>query len=183
MTTRHGTISDFCLKLTDLGLVLASLGVVIVYRFSPEENPGFVVDYLSERVKVTNAILGALLLLAWYGAFAAQGLYFSHRLSSRATELKEVARAIAICSVALFVAAGIGHWPTINFVTVSGFAVVSFALVVAVRLALRFNLGRLRARGHNVKTVVIVGCGARGQNFSPPRRRRHGLGSHVNGFP
>src|ERR1043165_4237096 len=104
MITRNGTISDFCLKLNDLSLLLLSLGVVIVFRYSPSSNPGFVVDYLSERVKVGNAMLGVVLMLSWYAAFAAQGLYTSHRLGSRSKELVEVARAIAICSVALLVA-------------------------------------------------------------------------------
>ena len=61
--------------------------------------------YLSSRVKVGNAILGVLLLICWYGAFAAQGLYVSHRLSSGLKELREVLRAIAICSIGLLVAA------------------------------------------------------------------------------
>src|ERR1044071_5285957 len=114
MTNPRGTISDFCLKLTDLSLTLLSLSAVIVFRYSPGQNPTFVLDYLSDRVKVTNAILGALLLLSWYAAFAAQGLYRSHRLSSRIEELAEIGRAIGICAVGLLVAAQFGRWPTIN---------------------------------------------------------------------
>src|SRR3954463_8234001 len=87
MITRNGTISDFCLKLNDLSLLVLSLGIVIVFRYSPSSSPTFVVDYLSQRVKVTNAMLGLVLLLSWYAAFAAQGLYTSHRLGSRTKEL------------------------------------------------------------------------------------------------
>ena len=87
MTARHGSISEFFLKLSDFSLMLISLGLTIVYRYAPGQNPTFVVDYLSERVKVTNAILGFLLLLSWYAAFAGQGLYISHRLSSIGGEL------------------------------------------------------------------------------------------------
>ena len=182
MTTRHGSISDFFLKLSDLSLVLISLGLMIVYRYAPEQNPGFVIDYLSQRVKVTNAILGALLILSWYAAFAAQGLYVSHRLSSLSKELKEIARAITICSVALLVAAHLGHWPTINALTVGGFGVLSLLLVGSVRLALRFNLRRLRERGHNVKSLVIVGGGARGRRFALQLRSRQDLGYKVIGY-
>src|ERR1051325_11866258 len=100
MVSRNGTISDFCLKVNDLSLLLLSLGLVIVFRYAPSSNPTFVVYYLSERVKVANAILGVLLVLSWYGAFAAEGLYTSHRLGSRSRELIEIARAIATWSVA-----------------------------------------------------------------------------------
>jgi len=182
MITRHGTISDFCLKVSDLSLLLTSLGVVVVFRFAPGENPTFVVDYLSERVKVTNAILGALLLFSWYAAFAAQGLYVSHRLTSRTKEVIEVARAIAICAVALLVAAQLGRWPTISLRTIAGFALLSFAVIVSLRLALRYNLRRLREHGHNVKSLVIVGGGMRGQRFAAHIKRRHDLGYEILGF-
>src|SRR5438132_2264637 len=122
MTARHGSISDFLLKLSDLSLLLIALGVTIVYRYAPDENPIFVLDYLSERVKVTNAILGFGLLLTWYAAFAAQGLYVSHRLNSLRRELTEIAKAILICSTVLLVAAQFGKWPTINVRTIAEFS-------------------------------------------------------------
>lgn len=182
MITRRGTISDFCLKLSDLSLVLISLGFVIVFRYSPAQNPEFVVDYLSQRVKVGNAILGVLLVACWYGAFAAQGLYVSHRLSSVLKELREIVRAIAICSIALLVAGQVGHWPTINLRTTAGFGVVSLTLIAGLRLALRYNLRRLRASGHNLKTLVIVGAGERAQHFAAHMKRRQDLGYKVIGF-
>jgi exopolysaccharide biosynthesis polyprenyl glycosylphosphotransferase len=182
MITRNGTISDFCLKLNDLSLLVLSLGGVIVFRYSPSSNPAFVVDYLSERVKVGNAMLGVLLMLSWYAAFAAQGLYTSHRLASRNRELIEVARAVAICSVALLVAASIGQWPTIGLRTIASFGFISFVIVSGVRIALRYNLRRLRERGHNVKSLVIVGGGARGRAFAAHIKRRHDLGYKILGY-
>ena len=145
MTVRHGTISDFVLKLSDLSLVLVTLGVMIVVRYAPGEDPTFVVDYLSERVKVANAILGFLLLLSWYAAFTSQRLYTSHRLSSFADELTRISRAVMISSAALLVAAQLGNWPTINALTVAGFCGVSFVVIALMRLGLRINLRRLRA--------------------------------------
>src|SRR5215471_9375500 len=110
MISHNGTISDVCLKLNDLSLLLLSLGAVIVFRYSPAANPAFVVDYLSNRVKVANAILGVLLILSWYAAFAAQGLYTSHRLGSQIKELVEIGRAVIACSVTLLIAAQVGKW-------------------------------------------------------------------------
>ncbi|HEX3083806.1 MAG TPA: sugar transferase, partial [Pyrinomonadaceae bacterium] len=182
MVSRSGTISDFCLKLNDLTWLLVSLGLVIVFRYSPSANPGFVVDYFSQRIKVTNAILGVLLLLSWYAAFAAQGLYRSYRLGSRTNEIIEVARAVAICSVALLVAAEIGHWPTVKLRTTADFGLISFGLVVSVRMALRYNLRRLRERGHNVKSLVLVGGGARARAFAAHINQRQDLGYKVLGY-
>jgi len=176
MTARHGSISDFFLKLSDLSLLLIALGVTIVYRYAPDENPVFVIDYLSERVKVINAILGFLLLLTWYAAFAAQGLYVSHRLNSFRRELIEIAKAVLICATVLLVAAQFGKWPTINIRTVAVFGLLGWALVTAARLVLRLNLRRLRMSGHNVKTLVIVGGGVRGRSFAERLNERRDLG-------
>ncbi len=81
MTARTGSLSNAFLKLSDLSLLLVALGSAVVFRYSPADNPGFVIDYLSQRIKVTNAILGVVLIISWHAAFAAQGLYVSHRLS------------------------------------------------------------------------------------------------------
>jgi exopolysaccharide biosynthesis polyprenyl glycosylphosphotransferase len=182
MISRSGTISDFCLKLNDLGLLLLSLGLVIVLRYAPSPNPVFVVDYLSQRVKVANAMLGVLLMLSWYAAFAAQGLYASHRLRTRPKEVLEIARAVAICSVALLVAAQIGHWETIKLRTIAGFGVAGFLLITSVRMALRYNLRRLRARGHNVKSLVMVGGGERARAFAAHINQRQDLGYKILGY-
>ena len=159
MTDRNGSLSNAFLKLSDLSLLLISLGLTIVHRYSPAENPDFVIDYLSERIKVTNALLGVCLVISWHIAFALQGLYVSHRLRPLRLELKEIGRAVLFSSLALLVGANLGSWPTINLRTVAMFGLASFGLIGGMRLVLRLNLRRLRRRGHNVKTLLIVGGG------------------------
>ena len=182
MTDSHGTISNAFLKVSDLSLMLVSLSLVIVHRYSPGENLGFLFSYLSERVKVGNAILGFLLILFWHAAFAAQGLYVSHRLSPMTDEIREVARAVLLTAVTLLVGAQFGKWPTINVATVASFAALSFILITTMRVALRSNLRRLRARGHNVKSLLIVGGGARAQGLAAVISKRHDLGYALLGF-
>jgi exopolysaccharide biosynthesis polyprenyl glycosylphosphotransferase len=182
MTDRNGSLSNFFLKLSDLSLLLVSLGLTIVHRYSPAENPGFVIDYLSERIKVTNALLGFTLVISWHIAFAVQGLYVSHRLRPLRLEAKEIGRAILISSLTLLVAANVSSWPTINVRTVAMFGLVSFTLIGGTRLVLRVNLRRLRRRGHNVKTLLIVGGGGRGRRFAAQLRQRQDLGYRVLGY-
>lgn len=182
MTARYATLSNFFLKISDLSLLLVSLGLTIVYRYSPENNLGFAVDYLSERVKVSNALLGAGLLITWHLGFAVQGLYLSHRLSTQREEIKEIARAILLSAVSLIVGAEIGNWPTINATTVAVFAMLSIALIGGMRVLLRLNLRRLRRQGHNVKSLLLVGGGARGRRFAAQVQRRQDLGYKLLGF-
>src|SRR5258708_13789163 len=182
MTNRNGSLSNYFLKLSDVSLLLVSLGLTIVYRYSPDENPNFVVDYRSERIKVTNALLGIALVLAWHAAFSVQGLYVSHRLRAIRLELKEVGRAVLISSVSLLVGSNLGNWPTINVPTVVMFGLVSFTLIGAGRYFLRLNLRRLRRPGHNVKTLLLVGGGARGRSFAARITLRRDLGYRGLGY-
>ena len=183
MTQRYGALSNFFLKVSDLALVLCALAVTIVFRYSPtHHNVGFAFSYLSERIKVSNALLGVALLITWHLAFAVQGLYLSHRFASQRKELKEVAQAIVFCCGVLLIAAQTGHWPTINFVTVLIFAVISFVFVAEMRLLLRLNLRRIRKRGHNVKALLIVGGGSRSRCFAERIQRRLDLGYKIVGY-
>lgn len=182
MTDRNGSLSNYFLKLSDLSLLLVSLGLTIVHRYSPAENPDFVIAYLSERIKVTNALLGVGLVISWHIAFAVQGLYVSHRLRPLRLELKEIGRAVLFSTLALLVGANLGSWPTINLRTVAMFGLLSFGLIGGMRVVLRLNLRRLRRRGHNVKTLLIVGGGSRGRQFAERVTLRQDLGYRVLGY-
>ncbi|MDX6382829.1 MAG: hypothetical protein QOK48_402 [Blastocatellia bacterium] len=182
MTDRNGSLSNYFLKFSDLSLLLLSLGLAITYRYAPGQNPTFVVDYLSERIKVTNALLGCGLVISWYACFAFQGLYVSHRLRPMRFELREIGRAVVISSVLLLVGANVGNWPTINIRTVATFGILSFTLIAAGRFSLRANLRRLRRQGHNLKTLLLVGGGARGRRFAAQINIRQDLGYRLLGY-
>ena len=182
MTSPHGALSNFFLKISDLSLVLISLAATIVFRYSPSNNPGFAFHYLSQRIKVSNAVLAGALLFVWHLAFGVQGLYLSHRFSTHREELKEIARAILLVSISLLVAAQVGRWPTINAATVAIFATLSFTIIASLRILLRLNLRRLRRHGHNVKSLLIVGGGARGRGFAAQVQRRQDLGYKLLGY-
>src|SRR5712691_7672391 len=146
MTDRYGQLANFALKVTDLLLVLAALGLGVVINYAPAAPlpvPAYAVDFLSTRIKVGNALLGGLLLIIWYLAFYLQGVYRSHRLSGMREELAEVARAIFVSSVALLIVAQIGKWRTITIWTAACVGLIALVLVGGTRLLLRLNLRRL----------------------------------------
>jgi exopolysaccharide biosynthesis polyprenyl glycosylphosphotransferase len=182
MTARHGQLSNFFLKVSDLSLVLVALAIAVVYYYAPSHNPGFAIDYLSNRIKLSNAMLGFALIVIWHISFGVQGLYLSHRLSTIYEELKEIAQAIGVAAVALLAGAHMGRWPTINARTVAAFAFISFGLVGGMRLGLRLNLRRLRRRGLNTKSLLIVGGGARAEEFADRVMQRQDLGYKLIGY-
>ena len=185
MTARYGQLANFFLKMTDLALMLLALAIAIVINYAPSDQlsvPAYALDFLSTRVKVGNALLGGLLLVIWYIAFELQGLYRSHRLSTFAEEIKEIAHAVFTASIALLIVAQIGQWHTINFWTATCVAAIAITLICSMRLLLRLNLRRLRLRGHNIKKLLVIGNGPRAEWLATQIAARTDFGYRVVGY-
>jgi exopolysaccharide biosynthesis polyprenyl glycosylphosphotransferase len=173
------------LNLSDLALLIAALGVTIVVNYapgSPAFDAWFAVDFLSARIKLSNAILGGLLLVVWHVTLSSTGLYRLTRLRPRREELREIAQAVVIASLALLAAAQLGAWQTINLRAVICFGVVSLMLVSGSRLGQQKVLRSIRRRGHNARTLLLVGGGPRGRRFVARLHERPDLGYRLIGY-
>jgi exopolysaccharide biosynthesis polyprenyl glycosylphosphotransferase len=185
MTARYGQLANFFLKVSDLALMLAALAIAIVINYAPSDQhtvPAYAFDFLSTRIKLGNALLAGLLLVAWYISFELQGLYRSHRLTTFASELKEIVNAVLVAAVALLIVAQIGQWETINFRTMVWVAAIASSLIGSMRLLLRLNLRRLRLRGHNIKKLLLIGNGPRAEWLAKQVSERVDLGYRLVGY-
>lgn len=185
MIARYGQLANLFLKISDLLLMLCALSLAIVINYAPEARvpiSDYAIDFLSTRVKVANALLCACMLLIWYMVFNLQGIYRSHRFSTFVEELREIGRAVFLASLTLLMMAQIGRWQTITLWTAACVGLIGMVLIVVMRLLLRLNLRRLRLRGHNIKTLMIVGGGPRARWFANEVRRRSDLGYRIVGY-
>ena len=185
MTSRYGKLANVFLRVSDLSLMLAALSLAIIINYAPREPlpvADYALDFMSTRIKVSNALLGGLMVFIWYLLFAVQGVYRSHRLSAAKDEIREVARAVFLATVALFVIAQWAHWPTVNLWTAGCVGVIGFSLIGLMRGLLRLNLSQLRRRGINTKTLLIVGSGPRARWFVNEVKKRSDLGYRLLGY-
>ena len=185
MTTRQGQLSALALKSADLFLLLLALMITEIFNHSTLSVNGifdYTIDFLSSRIKLSNALLGGLLLIVWHFIFNFQGLYRSHRLRSFGEELKQILGAVLLVCVALLVAGKLGNWQTINLRSSFIFLFGAIFLCGGFRLILRIVLRRLRRRGRYLKTLLIVGGGTRAVEFARIVRRRKDLGYRLLGF-
>ncbi|HSS21580.1 MAG TPA: sugar transferase [Pyrinomonadaceae bacterium] len=185
MVARYGQLANLFLKVSDLLLMLCALSLAIVINYAPEASvpiSDYALDFLTTRIKVANALLGAAMLLVWYIVFNLQGIYRSHRLSRFTEELREIGRAVFLATLMLLMVAQIGHWPTITLWTAGCVGAIGLVLIVAMRLLLRLNLRRLRVQGHNIKTLLIVGGGPRARWFANEITKRVDLGYRIIGY-
>ena len=185
MQTRHGQLANLALKISDLLLMMAALSFAIVINFAGEEPipvQQYAFEFLSTRIKVVNALLFAFMLIAWYVIFNLQGVYRSHRLSTFIEELREIGGAVLLATVTLLMVAHIGNWRTINLWTSICVGVFALTSIAVMRALLRLNLGRLRSRGKNLRTLLIIGGGTRAQWLASQIRKRTDLGYRIVGY-
>jgi exopolysaccharide biosynthesis polyprenyl glycosylphosphotransferase len=159
MTTRHTPFSTFLRKFSDLTLLVGALALTLLWLVTPSAEARGLLEFFSVRVKIANALLGGMLLLSWYVALTAQGLYETGMRSGAA--LKRIVPAVAFAACALFIIARIGEWPTINLRTTAAFAVISFALLAGARL-----FGKFTRREPQTSSLLLVGGGRRAQRFA-----------------
>ena len=138
MTSRQGQLSLIFLNCMDLVLMLAALGASIVILYSPDAEVGvaeYAQDFLVTRIKLSNALICAALLVFWHFCFKACGLYQSYRLRNTGDAVPNILKAIAWSSMALIIAAQLGGWKTITLFTVLQFAICSTAFIAGLRFA------------------------------------------------
>ncbi|CAN5208623.1 hypothetical protein BH10ACI1_BH10ACI1_19840 [soil metagenome] len=185
MNFRQGQLSLIFLKSADLILLLFALGTTIVLNFAPETSmsvPEYSLDFLSTRVKLSNAILFGILMYIWHYCLRICGLYFSTRLSTLNETLHKTARAVGACSIVLLMMAKIGDWHVINLWTTAYFGFIALAFVGGLRMSVYRLSRRFRRRGVNIKSLLIIGGGARSEQLIKTISKKSELGYRILGY-
>jgi exopolysaccharide biosynthesis polyprenyl glycosylphosphotransferase len=140
------------------------------------EWPGF--------LKPQNFLTFMSILFVWHMTLSSRRLYQPDRLDMPLVDTLEVFRGGLLGGLVIVLIAA-GSFPQLQtdparfFVT---FFILSTGSTIVVRLAIRYLLERLRLRGRNLRSVLVVGTNARAQRFAETLRQRPELGYYVDGF-
>ena len=169
------------LKVYDLVLMLVSFAVATMV-VSQESGKFTLEEFLSMRVKVSNFVIFAGLLLVWHLIFSVFGIYDSHRLSRRWEEPTDILKAGSAGTLAILMGAALFH---IRMITVM-FAVVFWATSVLTTILSRFIMRKVlkgvRLHGRNLRDMLIVGTSARAVHFARKIEGSAELGYRIIGF-
>jgi exopolysaccharide biosynthesis polyprenyl glycosylphosphotransferase len=182
MPTPYRKLYLLYLKLMDLLLMTIALGLTITLNYAQTDYVSYALGFTSERITIPNALLIGLLLIVWHQALNVRGLYLLTRLHLLGEEIREIARAVFWGALALLLVAQLGRWPTITLWTSGQFGLLSFGLICGFRLAQQYALRWFRRRGHNTKTLLLVGSGPRAQQFVARLLERPDLGYRLMGY-
>jgi exopolysaccharide biosynthesis polyprenyl glycosylphosphotransferase len=165
-------------KVFDLCVLIAafvSAGII----FSDEVT---FVGFMALRIKLSNCLLFALLLITWHNLFIMCGLYVSKRLTTTWAAILEVCKATLLAAVFLLV---LGKILNIHLVTppfVGVFWLFCTGAMVGGRLVVRSLLLALRSRGGNRRFILVVGTNDRAIDFARQVAGRPELGYEIVGF-
>lgn len=128
-----------------------------------------------------SAIVLGFALVLFPVSFRQASLYTTNRARSHLAEVFEVFKATVFASL-LLVAATYFTRERYSRATLVLFVVDAFLLVSVVRVSFRSALHALRRRGHNLKTILVVGAGELGQRVIDAIEAHRELGFRVVGL-
>jgi len=104
-------------------------------------------------------------IVSWFFMLSSFWLYRSKRLATLGDELGDVMRAVSFATLILATLILIAEWSVFPKRFLLIFAAVSFVLMFALRVFKRTLLHQFRLHGRNLRTVVVIGAGPRGQKL------------------
>jgi exopolysaccharide biosynthesis polyprenyl glycosylphosphotransferase len=169
------------LKLFDVVQLTLSFGLATILVAHWDQRVGLE-RFLTMRIKLTNCVTFALILLMWHMIFSLCSLYESRRLSSRPLEILDVFKATTLCSGLLGLVAVSFRITMITPRFLASFWIVGTLLLALSRLTMRPLLASLRRRGRNLRCMVVVGTNSRAIEFAHKIQAKSELGYRLLGF-
>ena len=183
---RHRITSGVYLA-TDLVATLAAFGAAWLLRFELAVIP------LTKSVPSFGPYLYLLpfVLVLWPLVFYFHGLYQSRRGRSQVDEVVTILLAVLLATVLLSVviawyrppaAPGSHEYFTYSRAFLGLFALVDLLFVAGTRMLARWAMRRVRAKGHNLQRILVVGAGSLGREITQKILAHREMGFLVEGF-
>ncbi len=169
------------LKVFNLGLMVVAFGLATVLQVRQVERIPFS-DFLSMRVRLINFVTFFLILLAWHGIFSVCGQYQSQRLARRRSVVAAATMATTLASLLLGVLGMVFRIEMITPQFLFQFWICASVLVAGARVLIRSSLEIVRARGRNLRYLLILGTNRRAIEFARRLDAKPEWGYRVLGF-
>jgi Undecaprenyl-phosphate glucose phosphotransferase len=178
MLKRHHRFFQSLQVIRDSFVVGLSFCLAYVVRFSfPETFPYVTVSPSGETLWVATTVMIVWPAVGWLGS-----LYVSRRSRSVAVEVFDVLKISVVAFVVLVTLTYFIRDERFSRGILLLWAVFSVITVSAARVASRVLLRSMRARGYNLRHVVVVGVGDMAQQVGETIRSQVGLGLRMRGY-
>lgn len=168
-------------KLADIFILICSFAVATMISYRQLDAESFEI-FLSMRLSVHNFFAFLGFILVWHIIFSAIGLYHSMRLSSRWLEAIDIFKATTVGTATMLVVSVIFHMTMVTPLFLIVFWETSVLFTLLSRLLLRFTLGRVRVKGHNLRIILLGGTNQRVIRYAKKIIEKPELGYKLAGF-
>jgi len=170
------------LKLFNLGLLAMSFALATALLVSETGGGATLAAFLSIRVKLSNIVVCAAILLVWHAVFSFCGLYRSSRLSTELPLIVDSVKATTFATIFLMAVARSCKIAMITSRFIVLFWIFSSVLIVSGRVVIRYLLKRARLQGRNLRHMLILGTNQRAIAFARNIELRPEYGYRIVGF-
>jgi exopolysaccharide biosynthesis polyprenyl glycosylphosphotransferase len=169
------------LRTIDVGLIMLSFGFGAVVGIETLQWTT-IADFFASKVSLSSCVLFAIAILSCYGIFSVCGLYESKRMSTKRAELKDVFRAMTLSTLCLWLQGRLFSISVITPQFLLAFWLCGATLITFTRFLLRFILGAIRKRGHNLHHILVLGSNPRAVEFARRVAAMPNRGYRLLGF-
>ena len=174
---RHSLIFGY--KILDLTAL--SFALWLAFYYGGPEGVGYIVRAIFAPTFDSSIFLIGV-LSSWAFVLSSFWLYRSKRLASWEDELLDVLRAVAFCSLILATLILLAEWQIFPKRFLLIFAATAIGLLFSLRLFKRKLLKEFRLHGRNLRSVIVIGAGRRGQEIVKLMKAKPEIGYHFAGF-
>jgi exopolysaccharide biosynthesis polyprenyl glycosylphosphotransferase len=176
MFRRHAIGFRTLLMLVDAALAAALLVAISAARFGS--------GWLTHWLPILQQPLAFVLLYAagWVVVLDLHGLYRPRSRWTIRSEATAVARSAIVMALVTLSVLFVFRLPDVSRTYLIALFPSQWLVTTATRVALRLAFERMRARGFNLRYVLVVGAGPRGQRFAGMLEDHRELGLRVTGF-
>ncbi len=169
------------LELLDLVVVISSFGLATILIVHAQNNISLRA-FLSMRTKVSNFLLFLFILYLFHIVFRMFGLYMSRRLSTRTAELVDIAKATCFSFACLVLIGSVSSIAMLTPQFLLIFWAINTSALCALRVILRIALAHIRARGRNLRYLLLFGTNPNAVRFAQRIVATPELGYRLLGF-
>ncbi len=169
----------FLYRLLDLAALSLALWLAF-YRGGP-----IGIDYVVLAVmspSFDSVVFFTGVFASWFFMLSSFWLYRSKRLASWQDEITDVLRAVAFATLILATQILLAEWSIFPKRFLLIFAITSFTLLFSIRLLKRSLLKQFRLHGRNLRSVIVIGAGPRGQKLVDLINENPAVGYEFTGY-
>lgn len=147
-----------------LDVCALSIALWLAFRLGGPEGLTYIVNAVFAPTLDSTLFFGGV-LVSWFFMLSSFWLYRSKRLATLNDEFGDVLRAVSFATLILATLILVAEWSVFPKRFLLIFAAVSFVLMFALRVFKRMLLHQFRLHGRNLRSVVVIGAGPRGQKL------------------